>query len=367
MSTEPTADPPDRARTIYDVAERAGVSIASVSRVLNGHRSRQDTQDRVLAAVRELGFVPSGTARALSGQLKEVVGVVFRRAADTPDGVISDEDESLMFADVLNRGIENGARDRGFDLLMSSVDVYDHSPQGRIASLAGKSDGLILHDKVLSAVGIARVAQRTPVVTLAGTATESSVNVRSDNAFGMQELTKHLVREHDYRTLAYLAGHVDSPDNMTRTEALELVAAESGAEVWTGEIWRGNYLASGGAAVIGRILERGLPLPNVIVCANDQTAIGVMFALAQHGIRVPEDIAVTGYDDIPVARHLHSQLTTVRQPIKKLGATAFDALHALITGGPRPDPDIVLPTELVVRGSCGCPAQPTRPTVVLPE
>jgi LacI family transcriptional regulator len=363
MSTEPASDPPDRVRTIYDVAERAGVSIASVSRVLNGHRSRQDTQDRVLAAVRELGFVPSGTARALSGQLKEVVGVVFRRAADTPGGVISDEDESLMFADVLNRGIEAGARARGFDLLMSSVDVYDHSPQTRIASLAGKSDGLILHDKVLSAVGIARVARRTPVVTLAGTATEESVNVRSDNAFGMRELTSHLVNAHGYQTLAYLAGHVDSPDNVARTEALELVAADAGAEVWTGEIWRGNYLASGGAAVINRILERELPLPNAIVCANDQTAIGVMFTLAQHGIRVPEDVAVTGFDDIPVARHLHSQLTTVRQPIKKLGATAFDALYALITGARRPEPEIVLPTTLVVRGSCGCPFEPVGPVM----
>ncbi len=352
-----TTDPP-RVLTIYDVAERAGVSIASVSRVLNGHRSRPDTQDRVMSAVRELGFVPSGAARALSGQLKEVAAVVFRRAADSPAGVFSDEDESLMFADVLNRGIEAGARARGFDLLMSSVDVYDHSPQGRIGSLAGKSDGLILHDKVLSAVGVARVARRTPVVTLAGTATEESVNVRSDNAFGMRELTRHLVHAHGYQTLAYLAGHVDSPDNVARTEALELVAADAGAEVWTGEIWRGNYLASGGAAVISRILERELPLPNAIVCANDQTAIGVMFTLAQHGIRVPEDVAVTGFDDIPVARHLHSQLTTVRQPIKKLGATAFDALYALITGAQRPEQDIVLPTELVVRGSCGCPFEP---------
>ena len=355
-----TTDPPARVLTIYDVAHRAGVSIASVSRVLNGHRSRPDTQDRVLTAVRELGFVPSGPARALSGQLKEVVAVVFRRAADSPD-VFADEDESLMFADVLNRGIEAGARARGFDLLMSSVDVYDHSPQTRISSLAGKSDGLILHDKVLSAVGIARVARRTPVVTLAGAATEASVNVRSDNAFGMRELAAHLVGTHCYQTLAYLAGHVDSPDNVARTEALELVAAEAGAEVWTGEIWRGNYLASGGAAVISRILEHDLPLPDAIVCANDQTAIGVMFTLARHGIRVPEDVAVTGFDDIPVARHLHSQLTTVRQPIRKLGASAFDALHALITGAPRPDPEIVLPTTLVVRGSCGCPFEPEGP------
>jgi LacI family transcriptional regulator len=344
-----------RQLTIYDVARRAGVSIASVSRVLNGRNSpRPETRERVLAAVRELGFVPDGAARALSNRLKEVVGVVFRRTSDAVDDAFSDEDESLLFADVINRGVEAGARNRGFDLLMSSVDVYDHSPHGRITSIAGKSDGLILHDQVLSPVGIARVAQRTPVVTLAGTPTPASVNVRSDNAAGMRELTRHLLVEHNYPTIAYVAGHADSPDNVARAEAFERVAAELGIEAWTGEIWRGNYMASGGAKVIRDVLARKLPLPRAIVCVSDQTAIGVLYALAQRGIRVPQDVAVTGFDDIPVARHLHPQLTTVRQPMNKLGSTAFDVLYSMISGDGRPEPEVVLPVSLVVRGSCGC-------------
>ncbi|HEX3783166.1 MAG TPA: LacI family DNA-binding transcriptional regulator [Pseudonocardiaceae bacterium] len=361
-------DVPDgqpRSQTIYDVAQRAGVSIASVSRVLNGRSSRQDTRDRVLNAVRELGFVPNGTARALSGRLKEVVGVVFRRTTDPADDEFSDEQESLLFPDALNRGIEVSARKQGFDLLLSSVDVFDHSPHGRISSVAGKSDGLILHDQVLSPVGIAQVARRTPVVTLAGAPTPASVNVRSDNSAGMRELTRHLVTEHRYRTMAYLGGHVDSPDNIARTEAFELVAAEAGVEAWTGQVWRGNYLASGGAKVIDDVLARDLPLPGAIVCANDQTALGVIFALAQHGIRVPQDVAVTGFDDIPVARHLYTQLTTVRQSIQKLGATAFEALHAMLTGEVRREAEIVLPTTLVVRGSCGCRATPIQPWTVI--
>lgn len=355
-------DPPAKPLTIYDVARHAGVSIASVSRVLNGRNSpRPETRERVLAAVRELGFVPDGAARALSNRLKEVVGVVFRRTSDQLDDAFADEDESLLFADVINRGVEVGARNRGFDLLMSSVDVYDHSPHGRITSIAGKSDGLILHDQVLSPVGIVRVAQRTPVVTLAGTLTPMSVNVRSDNASGMRELTRHLLLDHGYPTVAYLAGHADSPDNVARAEAFELVVAEVGIEAWTGEIWRGNYMASGGAKVIKDILGRNLPLPRAIVCANDQTAIGVMYTLAEHGIRVPEDVAVTGFDDIPVARHLHPQLTTVRQPIQKLGATAFDVLYSMISGKGRPEPEVVLPTSLVVRGSCGCQVESVPP------
>src|SRR3981081_4093153 len=134
-----------RTLPIYDVARHAGVSIASVSRVLNGRTSpRPETRARVLAAVQELGFVPDGAARALSNRLKEVVGVVYRRQSDVPRDEFSEEAEGLMFIDVINRGIEAGARMRGFDLLMSSVDVYDHGPQNRIMSIAGKSDGLIL-------------------------------------------------------------------------------------------------------------------------------------------------------------------------------------------------------------------------------
>jgi LacI family transcriptional regulator len=358
-------DTPDdrttRTTTIYDVARRAGVSIASVSRVLNGRTSpRPETRERVLAAIQELGFVPDGAARALSNRYKEVVGVVFRRMSDVPVDAFSEEAESLLFTDVINRGIETGARRRGFDLLLSTVDVYDHGPHDRIALIAGKSDGLILHDQVLSPAGIARVAQRTPVVTLAGTPTPASVNIRCDNAAGMRELATHLLVDHGYPTVAYLSGYTDSPDNLARAAAFDSTVAAAGIEPWTGDGWHGNYMAVGGAKVIQDLISAGRPLPRAIVCANDQTAIGVLNTLAQHGIRVPGDIAVTGFDDIPVARHLHPQLTTVRQPIQKLGATAFDVLYGLITGERRPEPEVVLPTSLVIRASCGCQTESGR-------
>src|SRR5207249_552526 len=128
---------------------RAGVSIASVSRVLNGQGApRAETRERVLRAVRELSFVPDGAARALSNGLKETVGVVFRRG---DEATFEDEDESLLFIDVINRGIEVAAQRRGFDVLMSSVGVRDENVPTRIAAIAGKADGLILHDRMLSA------------------------------------------------------------------------------------------------------------------------------------------------------------------------------------------------------------------------
>jgi LacI family transcriptional regulator len=350
--------------TIYDVARVAGVSIASVSRVLNGRNNpREETRERVLQAVAELGFAPDGAARALSARLKEVVGVIVRRSPPTEvsQGLFADEDESLQFPDMINRGIEVVAQLHGFDLLIRSVDVNDHRCGDRILSLARKSDGLILHDRLIEPRQLDRLARQIPIVTLAGEPTETTANVRGDNTSGMRELARHLVIDHGYGTVSYLGGHVDSPDNLSRHETLAAEVTRCGAEFVDGPAWQGNYLAIGGARVIERLLASRAPLPRAIACANDQTALGVHYTLAAHGVDVPGQVAVTGFDDIPVARHLRPQLTTVRQPIQDLGATAFEVLHSMISSGPPAVRDFVLPTRMVRRESCGCPPEAARP------
>ena len=332
--------------TIYDVARVAGVSIASVSRVLNGRRNPlPDTKERVQQAVAELGFIPDGAARALSARLKEVIGVVIRRPSVTVTdaGVFEDEEESLQFPDLINRGIEVAAQRRDYNLLVCSVDVDDHDDSRRIFALARKSDGLILHDQLLGPGQLERLSRQIPIVTLAGPGTKSTSNVDGDNAGGMRDLARHLVQDHGYRTLAYLGGHADSPNNLARRAAFV-------AEV-----------AAGGARVIDRLLADSDALPRAIACANDQSALGVVYALGQRGIEVPGDVAVTGFDDIPVARHLRPQLTTVRQPIQELGATAFEILFSMIGNGEASGRDVVLPTRLIRRESCGCPPETTTP------
>jgi len=337
--------------TIYDVARRAGVSIASVSRVLNGQPSpRPATREQVLQAVSELGYVRDGAARALSNGLKEVVGVVFRRGDETP---FPDEDETFLFIDVIYRGIDLAARRHGFDVLMGSVGFNDSNVASRVTAVAGKSDGLILHDRMVSPSTITRLAATLPVVTLAGTPVRGAMNVRCDNDAGIRALVRHLVVDHGYKTLGYLSGRIDSPDNNARARSIRSEAHAHGARVELGQDWQGDYSAAGGARVITGLLEAGRKLPRAIVCANDQTALGAIHALARRGIRVAQDVAVTGFDDVPIARHLHPPLTTVRQPMQELGATAFDILYSKINTG-KPDADVVLPVELIIRESCGC-------------
>jgi LacI family transcriptional regulator len=342
--------------TIYDVASRAGVSIASVSRVLNGLGTpRAETRERVMQAVAELSFVRDGSARALSNGLKEVVGVVVRRGNET---LFEDEYESFLYIDVINRGIEVEAQRRGFDVLLSSVAYNDENVLQRVAAMAGKADGLILHDRMLSAVGIARIAGIVPIVTLAGSPTQGSMNVRCDNESGVRSLVRHLVTDHGYRSVGYLSGRGDSPDNRARARVFESEVNEAGAEAATGLQWQGDYSASGGANVIASLLDAGTKLPRAIVCANDQTALGAIHTLAQRGFKVPQDVAVTGFDDVPVARHLHPPLTTIRQPMQELGAKAFEVLYSRINGA-NTKHDVVLPVQLIVRESCGCAPSPS--------
>jgi LacI family transcriptional regulator len=364
------ANPP----TIYDVARAAGVSIASVSRVLNGRRNpRQETVERVHKAVADLGFVPDSAARALSVRLKEVVGVVMRRplsAAGTwvpagPAGAwdtagllgydaFADETDSLQFHDMLNRGVERAAQRRGFDLLTRSVDITDHDAGRRVLAVARKSDGLILHDQVLEPHQVDEISRQIPIITVAGVATPNSANVGSDNASGMRALARHLFYDHGYKTVGYLGGYGDSPDSQARLHTLATEATTAGAVLFSGPQWQGNYYAAGAAMVTERLLASGAPLPRAIVCANDQTALGVMYALRRSGVDVPEQVAVTGFDDIPMARHVHPQLTTVKQPIGELGETAFEVLYAMISRERPAEREITLPTRLMCRESCGC-------------
>src|SRR5262249_57183444 len=122
---------------------------------------------------------------------------------------------------------------------------------------------------------------------LEGTAAATNVNVDGDNRAGMKDLARHLVRDDGYRTLAYLGGHVDSPDNLARCDAFGEQVTADGAQFLAGPQWQGNYLASGGARVIENLLAGGTPLPQAIACANGQTAPGGGYALVGHGLEGP--------------------------------------------------------------------------------
>ncbi len=344
--------------TIYHVAQRAGVSIATVSRVLNGHdQIRPATEERVLEAVRELGFVPNASAQGLSKGLKRIIGLVFANSwwEDVPTSV---EENSLLFADELIRGAQLAADRHAYSVLLLSSGVTHRAHHAAFSEVFGKVDALVLLDRVVRQERVGPIAKRVPVVLLAGSGrSRLATTIRVDNAGGMQALAEHLVLVHNMKRTAFLGGLADSPDNEARFSAFRAAVTELGGSCESDEPWSADWTSSGAVAAVGRRLALRRRLPEVIVCANDQMAIGAMHALAMAGLSVPGDVAVVGFDDIPVARYLSPPLTTVRQPIRQLGAAAVESLVMRLQGH-EPARDVVLPTELVVRGSCGCPATP---------
>jgi LacI family transcriptional regulator len=355
--------------TLYDVARQAGVSIATVSRVLHGQEPvRESTRDRVRAAIKELGYVPDGAAQSLARSRKDVIGLVCVEHTGLNPNQYDIESMSLLFYDEVMRGVEALIRERHWSLLITYLREDENpgvAPQEdepvlpRLQALSGKVDGLLIGEGVVPATALARLARRLPVVVVAGDAGLRGVDVvAADNWSGAHALVRHLLIEHGRRRLYHVDGPPSAPDAKIRRLAMQAVIdAQPGARLVGAH--SGRFSVKSGEAAAERMLaDFGGPdreLPDAIVCSNDQMAIGVLRTLAARGIRVPEDVALVGFDDIYPATLCDPPLTTVRQPIRGIGERACEQLIERIAN-PTLRPSVeLLPTELVIRSSCGCP------------
>jgi LacI family transcriptional regulator len=357
--------------TLYDVARQAGVSIATVSRVLHGQEPvRESTRDRVRAAIKELGYVPDGAAQSLARSRKDVIGLVCVEHTGLNPNQYDIESMSLLFYDEVMRGVEALIRERHWSLLITYLREDENpgaAPQEdepvlpRLQALSGKVDGLLIGEGVVPATALARLARRLPVVVVAGDAGMRGVDVvAADNWSGAYALVRHLLIEHGRRRLYHVDGPPSAPDAKTRRLAMQaVIEAMPGARLVGAH--SGRFSVKSGEAAAERMLADfggdgpDRELPDAIVCSNDQMAIGVLRTLAARGIRVPEDIALVGFDDIYPATLCDPPLTTVRQPIRGIGERACEQLIERIANPTLRTSVELLPTELVIRSSCGCP------------
>ena len=220
--------------TLYDVARQAGVSIATVSRVLHGQEPvRESTRDRVRAAIKELGYVPDGAAQSLARSRKDVIGLVCVEHTGLNPNQYDIESMSLLFYDEVMRGVEALIRERHWSLLITYLREDENpgaTPQEdepvlpRLQALSGKVDGLLIGEGVVPATALARLARRLPVVVVAGDAGLRGVDVvAADNWSGAHALVRHLVIEHGRRRLYHVDGPASAPDAKTRRLAMQAV------------------------------------------------------------------------------------------------------------------------------------------------
>jgi LacI family transcriptional regulator len=338
--------------TVYEVADRAGVSTATVSRVVHGSSLvHPDTRDRVLAVIEELGYVPDGSAQGLSRRRKDIIGLAALERGVTEVGI---EKNSPLFMDELVHAVESVLRGTDCSLLLTFGQAGEPF-QRRIRSVSGKVDGLLVAEEVMPPGQLRALARRIPVVAIAGRRDETELDVVAvDNAAGMRALAVHLIEDHGYRRLGFLAGPADSPDARERLDAFRHAIAEHPGCVLD-PVLEGDFSEASGAAA-ARTLLALRPAPEVVACANDQMAIGVLLQLQESGAAVPAGLAVTGFDDIYASRVVAPALTTVGQPFRELGQRAAQRLRARIGDRELPVLTEILPTQCAIRASCGCPA-----------
>ncbi len=340
--------------TVYEVAALAGVSTASVSRVLAGNdRVRPETREKVMAAVAELGYLPSGAAQNLANRRTGVLGLCFPDPVGDQDIVESD---AMYWYDEVIRGMERAARRSGFAVLIAASHADDD--RDTLSMVAGRCDGLAVLAQTTDTAALERLAARMPVVVLAAPREADTDGSRLDHLSvagltGARELTAHLLDVHGYRDLVFVAGP-RSPDSDSRFGGFRAALAERGLPAPERPHLIGDFTTAGGRHAVARLLERG-SVPRALMCANDQTAVGAMAALRSAGLRVPDDVAVTGFDGIQLGRHLRPSLTTVVQPMRAIGAGAVGLLRDRIADARLAGRDVELPVRLDPRASCGCP------------
>jgi LacI family transcriptional regulator len=327
--------------TVYTVARLAGVSIATVSRTLAGSsKVAPETRQRVLQAIETLGFVPDPSARRLASQRTDTIALVF-------------PDISGPYYSSVIRGVEHAAGCYDHNVLIYGTHGKESS--GRfLRDLTSKVDGLVILARSMEDSFLAWLAtQGIPFILLSRAYSQSpSDTISVDNEGGAYQAARHLIG-HGHQRLAILSGPPNSPDNRERLSGYERALAKAGLSIPPEWVIDGHFQYEGGRAALEQLLAQPSP-PTAVLAANDEMAMGAISAAQRYGRRVPEDLAVVGFDDIQIAEMVCPALTTVHQPMEQLGEQAVELLFERLKTPDAPWRQEILSTHLLVRRSCGC-------------
>jgi DNA-binding LacI/PurR family transcriptional regulator len=324
-----------------DVARLAGVSHQTVSRVLNDHPNvREQTRVRVRAAIAELGYRPNRAARALVTGRSQLIGVVAQNS-------------TLYGPASLLAAFEQAAGESGFAVSVGSVRSLDRRSITEAVErhLDQRVAGIVVIAPVASASeALEHMPAGVPLVSIDGDPGGSTTLVTVDQAAGARDATRFLL-DAGHRTVWHVSGPADWFDATGRIEGWRSVLEQAGAEV--PPLMPADWSAASGYRA-GQVLAR-MPEVTAIFAANDHLALGVLRALSERGRRVPDDVSIVGFDDVPEAAYFIPPLTTVRQDFDAVARASLDLLLAQIESGePTAQRHTIAPT-LVVRGSVAPP------------
>jgi LacI family transcriptional regulator len=336
------------------VAKQSGVSVSTVSRVFNEYEDvSPSTRERVLAVARKLDYAPSQAARTLVQRRSQLIGVVLFTGYEHPDI------HHPFFQEVLV-GLKHGIGELGYDLLLFATE-QPGSNQGRPHSYLRRArqlgvDGIVVMGVDRDDPEVEKLV-RSPVPLIA---LDLDVNgdhtsyVASDNIGGARMAVRHL-HGLGHTQIATIAGPAGTKPGADRILGYRAEMNALGLEIHPGYVAEGDFYAESAEQLMKSLLKRRNP-PTAVFAAADMMAVGAIRAIHAAGLSVPDDIAVVGFDDIKLAELLSPPLTTIRQDMLGIGLAAGRALVEQIENPDSTPPVLTLPVELVVRASCGSPA-----------
>lgn len=339
--------------TISDVARRAGVSIATVSRVINGTDPvAAETAQRVQQSIQELAFVPRAAARVLASRRTQTLGLLLPQIGGA-------------FFSPLLRGIEAEAQAAGYDLLIHATSHIPHaaSPVAHRPLGEHNTDGLIVFTQSIDEKELSRLHAFNFPVVLLYQSPPTALNIPTvtvENQSGALEVVEHLIRVHNRRRIVFLRGPEGNEDSEWRERGYREALEAHGIPFDPALVATGGFNEEEAQIAMQALLAAGVAF-DAVFGGDDDSAAGAMSALKQVGKRIPQEVAVVGFDDVMVARYLHPSLTTVRAPIEQVGREGVRQVVRLIRGEPA-EALVLMRTELIIRESCGCPpVQPAGP------
>ncbi|QCJ44735.1 LacI family transcriptional regulator [Bacillus sp. S3] len=328
--------------TIHDVAKLANVSIATVSRVTSNEEVvNEKTKKRVLKAMEELGYLPNSAARTLRMAQSNIIVVLMINIKNS------------FFSEFI-RGIEEVAREAGYYLLIGSTDGDTEKEKEYINLIReSRADGVILTTANAQAdTAIDKISQNSPMVLTFDYIPNPDIpSISIDNESASRKITNHLV-ELGHHRIAHITGDMKRLQSQTRLAGYKQAFYQHNLLIDESLIQEGGYLLEDGYSAAQKLLAFE-NRPTAIYGGNDNVAIGALKAVQDAGLRVPEDIAIVGFDDIDMARYTNPGLTTIHQPRYEIGKRAMDLLLKKIKKEKIDRPHIILEDQLMIRQSCG--------------
>jgi len=335
--------------SIKDIAEAAGVSHSTVSRALSDSPLvKAETKARIQLMAREMGYSPDAIARSLVTQRTYTVGVVVTTITDP------------FVAEVV-QGVEDTAQENDYSVILASSASEPERELAAVEMLRAKRvDSVIVTSSRVGALYLEHLERFGVPVVLVNNHNEQSgrytFSVSVDNQHGGYLATSHLI-ERGHRCIGYVSGPADHSDDAERLAGYRQALDEAGIPFDPALVVPGNGRLDGGERALRtwlptrQALARSAEPPTAVFCYNDMTAIGLISAARQVGLSVPENLAVVGFDDIPLAAHVYPPLTTIVQPQRDMGRQAMNMALALMTADDSTIPfsDVVIRGELVVR------------------